>query len=91
MYESVGTEVVCKAISYLIKTPLYKKYNIKINNNYLDNSTSQIDSTVNFIIDQNDGTDLGNTSNNDLIESIDDNTNENDTSTVLMKKAMTKL
>lgn len=78
MYESIRPKSVCDALKHLVKTPLYRKYNIDIDQKYLNMYERQTNKTIEFIIDGNDAV----TFENDITDDVTNcylNTTENST------------
>ena len=54
MFETIRPAVVCEALKYLQNTPLYLKYQIKIDNHFFQRYDGKYDEKINFIIDKSD-------------------------------------
>ena len=54
MFETIKPSKICKALEFLIHTPLYVRHDIKVNNNFFSNYEKNSDDNINFIIDEDE-------------------------------------
>jgi len=52
--ETISPARICDALKYLIDTPLFKKYEITIDEHFLKEYEGKYDETTDFIVDEND-------------------------------------
>ena len=55
MFETIRPAKVCEALQYLILTPLYRKYEISIDDKYFHLFENMTNEEVNFIVDNDNG------------------------------------
>ncbi|VEN59518.1 unnamed protein product [Callosobruchus maculatus] len=54
MFESIRPAYVCKALKHLLNTPLYKKYDIKVDQTFFNQHELNLDASLAFIVNQED-------------------------------------
>jgi hypothetical protein len=54
MFETIRPAVVCEALNFLVNTPLYKKYNITINEEFFSKYEKEVGKEIEFIVEVND-------------------------------------
>ena len=48
MFETIKPSKICKALEFLIHTPLYVRHDIKVNNNFFNNYEKNYDDNINI-------------------------------------------
>lgn len=62
MFETIRPGVICEALNHLINTPLYKKHEIKIDENFFKRYENNNDDVIEFIIEDTDKDEVTNIS-----------------------------
>lgn len=83
MYETIQLFVVCKALQYLLDTPLYKKYDIQIDSDFFQRYSKEHNEETDFIADDNSTLTGLEIRKSDILEkSLENEINDNDFNTV---------
>ena len=77
MHETIQPSKICKALKYLIKTPLYVENNIKVDDIFFNNYEFNHGENVDFIVDPEDEITISNINNDDICNKIIDNEETN--------------